>query len=68
MATVKLTIRKPKTLIEGWTGFLTIPSNGERRELIDYCGGAPVAFSTRDALIRAATREAQTMTRAGSVA
>ena len=53
----KLTINRPRTLIEGWTGFVTLPS-GKKINLVDYCGGAPVAFNTKDKLVAAAKRAA----------
>ena len=55
---VKLTINAPKTLIEGWTGFVTLP-NGKKVNVVDYCGGGVVAFSTKEALIKKAKRVAQ---------
>jgi hypothetical protein len=55
---VKLTITAPKTLIEGWTGFVTLP-NGKKVNVVDYCGGGVVAFSTKEALIKKAKRVAQ---------
>lgn len=51
----KLTINRPRSAIEGWTGHLTLPS-GERINLSTYCGGGRVAFSTRQALITNAKR------------
>lgn len=52
MPRIVITIRKPKSLIEGWTGFVTLP-NGKQVFVTDYCGGSPVAFSSRDALVAA---------------
>jgi hypothetical protein len=55
---VKLTVNVPKTLIEGWTGFVTLPS-GKKVNVVDYCGGGVVAFNTKEALIKKAKRVAQ---------
>jgi len=52
----KLTINRPQSLVEGWTGYVTNPVTGEKITLTDFCGGCPVSFSTRDALIKAARR------------
>jgi hypothetical protein len=54
----KITINQPRTRIEGWTGFVTLPS-GKTINLYDICGGAPVAFNTREKLVTAAKRAAQ---------
>ncbi len=54
----KITINKPRTRIEGWTGFVTLPS-GKRINLVDYCGGAPVAFNSKEKLVEAARRVAK---------
>jgi hypothetical protein len=55
---IKITINRPRTMIEGWTGFVTLPS-GRRINLVDYCGGAVVAFNSKADLVRAAKRVAQ---------
>lgn len=55
---VKLTINTPKTLIEGWTGFVTLP-NGKKVNVVDYCGGGVCAFNTKEALIKKATQVAR---------
>lgn len=54
----KITISRPRTLIEGWTGYVTLPS-GKEITLVDYCGGAPVAFNSREKLVAEATRVAR---------
>lgn len=51
-----LTIKKPRTAIEGWTGYVTNPKTGEKVNLVTYCGGGSVAFNTKDALIKEAKR------------
>lgn len=55
---VKLTINAPKTLIEGWTGYVTLP-NGKKVSVVDYCGGGVVAFNTKAALVKRATQVAR---------
>jgi hypothetical protein len=54
----KITINRPRTLIEGWTGHVTLPS-GKTINLTDTCGGAPVAFNSREKLVIAAKLAAQ---------
>lgn len=55
---VKITINQPRTAIEGWTGFVTLPS-GKRINLVDYCGGGVVSFNSKEKLIAAAKRTAK---------
>ena len=55
----KLTIIKPRTAIEGWTGHLTNPRTGERHRLVKYSGGGLVSFSSKEALVQEARRMAR---------
>jgi hypothetical protein len=51
-----VTIKKPRTMVEGWTGFVTDPRSGAKVDLKAYCGGGLVAFSTKEALLKEAKR------------
>lgn len=51
-----VTINKPRTAIEGWTGYVTDLRTGKKIRLNSYCGGGLVAFNTKEALIKEAKR------------
>lgn len=51
-----VTINKPKSTIEGWTGYVINPRTGKKIRLVAYCGGGVVSFNTKEALIEEAKR------------
>ncbi len=56
MTKATVTIIKPRSAIEGWTGHVTNPVTGAKIRLVSYCGGGVVSFNTKEALIEEAKR------------
>ncbi len=57
---IKVSFKEPKTIFEGWTGFITLPC-GRKIYLRKYCGNAPVSFDTKEQLLKEAKRVASSI-------